>query len=90
MNKNVVFIDRFSEGLDDLTQKQQRCMTTVLKQLSEMKRFSVFEATANDHIARMMDKLVKEKYIEVDNSMGYPWSGVKLTQKGLEHIAEKS
>lgn len=72
----------FDHSQDEVT----LVMTTVLKQLSQMKRFSIFEATANDHIARMMDKLVKEKYIEVDNSMGYPWSGVKLTQKGLEHI----
>lgn len=82
----VIFIDRFSEGLDDLTRKQQRSKVEVLKQLSKMNRFSVFEATANQTIAGTMDALCHEELIEIDNSCGFPWSKVSLTDKGKAMI----
>lgn len=81
-----MIIDRFSEGLDDLTRKQQRSQTEVLKQLHKMSRFSIFEATANQDIASTMDKLCAGKFIETDNTCGYPWTKVKLTSLGLEKI----
>ena len=49
----------------------------------------MFEATANDVIARTMDDVIRRKLVEVDNSPGYPWSNVKLTEAGLALIGEK-
>jgi len=79
-----MMVDRFSEGLDELTKKQQSSKSEVLKCLHRIKRFSVFEATANDVIAATMDSLVDGKFIDVDNSCGYPWSNVTLTERGLQ------
>lgn len=84
----VIFMDRFSEGLDDLTQKQQRSEIEVLKCLSKMDRFSIFEATANQGIAGTMDSLMSKKLITVDNSCGFPWSTVSLTPNGLAMIGQ--
>ena len=58
-------------------------------QLSLITRFSIFEATADQRIARSMDFLVQQKYIEVDNSPGYPWSNVKLTKRGHQIIGQQ-
>lgn len=83
-NRPTVFIDRFSAGLDDLTRKQQRDPKRVLEVLRRTKRFSVFEATENQDIARTMTMLRDQKLITVDNSPGYPWSNVSVTRKGLK------
>jgi len=79
----------FTVGLDDLPRRKQRIATDVLRVLHKHGRFSVFEATANDVIARTMDDVIRRKLVEVDNSPGYPWSNVKLTAAGLELIGEK-
>lgn len=84
--KYRVHIDRFSVGLDELTRKQQASAVEVLKVLHAAGRFSVFEATDNDVIAKTMERLVHQKLIEVDTSPGFPWSNVKLTAAGRERI----
>lgn len=87
---DVIYIDRFSAGLDELTRKQQASDVEVLKKLSGMTRFSIFEATENDTIARKMDSLRERKLIEVDNEgHGFPWSGVSLTEAGLALLGGK-
>lgn len=82
---DVIHICSFAEGLDFMRRADQRNPKKVLQVLHQCKRFSVFEATANQKIAAVMDMLVREKYIEVDNSPGYPWSNVKLTKKGMQY-----
>ena len=84
MNDTAVFIDRFSAGLDDLTRKQQASVTEVLAVLDRIGRFSVFEATENQTIARTMTRISKSGYVDMDHSCGFPWTTVKLTDKGRE------
>jgi len=79
----------FSTGLADMPRRKQRYAEEVLRVLHRHGRFSVFEATANDVIARTMDDVIRRKLVEVDNSPGYPWSNVKLTDAGLALIGEK-
>lgn len=85
---DVIFIDCFSEGLDDLPRKKQGDHCAVLNVLHRAGRFSCFEASANQTIARTMDFIIHGGYIETTDN-GYPWTGVKLTQKGLDAIANR-
>ena len=94
----------FSSGLEDLTRKQQNCAVAILKVLKKHGRFSNFEATDNDTIARMMDRLCNKgmtiqkpdgtlieygKLIETDHeSEAYPWTKVKLTDGGERLLAD--
>lgn len=84
-----IFLDRFSAGLDDLTRRQQGSDEAVLRVLDRTGRFSIFEATDNDTIARTMTRLQRAKFIETDNSCGYPWTKVKLTPAGRARIEHK-
>ena len=82
--KIMIFTSCFSNGLDELTRKQQRSDFHVLVTLHRIGRFSVFEATENGTIARKMTDLVRRKLIEIDNSPGFPWSIATLTPSGME------
>ena len=83
---NGVFICSFTSGLDDLPRKQQAQFEPVLRVLEATGRFSVFEATANQTIAKTMTRLMRSGYVE---SMGgaYPWTKVRLTEAGKKLIA---
>ena len=81
---SAVHICMLTAGLDAMKKGDQRFAPKVLRVLHECGRFSVFEATANQTIAKMMDYLDKEGFIEIDISPGYPWSNVKLTAKGKQ------
>lgn len=76
-----MFIDNFSGGLDELTRKQARDEVTVMRCLSKMTRFSIFEVTANDTIANMMTDIVKRGLIETTGGQ-YPWTTFKITEAG--------
>jgi hypothetical protein len=78
----VVHVCSTSSGLDELTRRQQANARIVLAHLEKAGRFSVFEVTANQVIAKMMDRLGDDNLIEVDNSPGFPWSSVELTDAG--------
>jgi hypothetical protein len=94
--KSSVFICSFSSGLDDMKRKDQSDVIKVLRVLSECKRYSVFEATANMTIARMMTRLHHKSYTIVSKdgtkkdygllikSVGgeYPWTKIELTDGG--------
>lgn len=82
-----ICIDRFSAGLDDLNRKQQGDHVAVLRVLHLTGRFSCFEASENQTIARTMDYILHDGLIETTDN-GYPWTGVKLTQKALDLIGE--
>jgi hypothetical protein len=86
-----IFIDRFSVGLDELTRKQQRDKYTVARVLVEHGKFSVFEATANQTIARTVDWLLNTSgWFTTDiESIGYPWTKVMLTDAGKAALAEQ-
>lgn len=100
-----IFICSFSSGLDDLPRKQQGDVVAVLRALKASGRFSVFEATANQTIARMMTRLTHKgctlvdpdgtrreygKLIETDNTCGFPWTKVKLTAAGERLLADEA
>lgn len=78
---NTMIVDRFSAGLDDLSRKQQKDHVTVLRALSKMTRYSVFEATENDSIARTMDYIIKANLI-AHTGGAFPWSNFELTDAG--------
>ncbi|MFZ2306822.1 MAG: hypothetical protein WAW73_20300 [Rhodoferax sp.] len=91
-----VIICSFSSGLDDMKRKDQRDVVKVLRVLAEAGRYSVFEATANQTIASMMDKIchkgctlvgadgVKREYGKLINvtEKAYPWTDIELTEGG--------
>jgi len=79
----------FSSGIDDLPRRKQADDLAVLRVLAETKRFSVFEAGANDTIARTMTRLMASPYLR-DLGGAYPWTHVELTDAGkalLEDMA---
>lgn len=82
MSPSAVFLDSFSVGLDVLTRRQQADVATVLSVLAREKRYSVFEATANQVIATTMDRIVRDGLITTDTSCGFPWTRCELTEKG--------
>jgi len=88
MNAPAFFIDRFSAGLDDLTRKQQGDILIVAKTLAQLGRFSAFEASENTTIARTVTHLARNGWFEFDNSCGYPWTKVTLTDAGSSAIAK--
>jgi hypothetical protein len=85
---NAIFIDSFSSGLDDMPRKDQRDIAKVLRVLEQCGRFSVFEATDNQTIATTMTKLFHSGLIETDNSCGYPWTKVTLTDSGRRYLQD--
>lgn len=87
--RETVFIDRFSAGLDDLTRKQQASVTEVLSVLDRVGRFSIFEATDNQTIASTMTHISNAGYVELDISCGFPWTKVKLTDKGRDLLEKR-
>jgi hypothetical protein len=71
-----------SAGLDDMKRKDQRDPIKVLRVLSQIKRFSVFEATDNAVIARTMTKLF-DWGLAASVGGAFPWTNVEVTPKGL-------
>jgi hypothetical protein len=97
----AVHIDRFSAGLDDLTRKQQADHIAVLRVLARTKRFSCFEASENQVIAKTMDRLLWKECTTVNGvekikhgvllkrtGGEYPWTTVELTDAGKRLISE--
>lgn len=80
--------DRFSAGLDDLNRKQQADMQIVLRVMEKAKRFSSFEASDNDVIARTVTDIFRLGYVK-DMGGGYPWTNVELTDAGRKFLEPK-
>lgn len=84
----------FSDGLDDMPRKQQADPIAVLRVLKRAGRFSAFEASDNMVIARTITNLFHKslmgrgRMLEMDNSMGYPWTKVVLTPAAEQLLAE--
>lgn len=77
-----VFIDCFDEGLGDLPRRKQRDTREVALHLAKAGRFSVFEATANQDIARTITRVLASGWFDTDKSCGFPWTKVALTDRG--------
>lgn len=82
---STMIVDRFSAGLDDLSRKEQKNHVAVLRAMSKMTRYSVFEATENDSIARTLDYIIKKGFIKHTGG-SFPWSNFELTESGRELI----
>lgn len=76
-----VFVDRFTVGLEDLKRWQQRDKFAVARVLAKEGRFSIFEATENQTIARTMEALDRCGWF-VFEPQGFPWTKVTLTDAG--------
>lgn len=99
---NRVIVCSFSSGLDDMKRKDQRDVVKVLRILAQCGRFSVFEATANQTIANMMDKILhkgctlvqpdgsKRAYGLLIKSIGgaFPWTEIELTEGGKQLLED--
>ncbi len=87
MARDTVFVCSFSAGLDDIPRNKRGNRKVILTVLNKAKRFSVFEATFSPAIAKTLDALFKEGYLE---SLGgdFPWTSVRLTKKGLDFLRE--
>lgn len=102
--KRPVFLCSFSAGLDDLPRNAQGDVVQVLRVLQACGRYSAFEASANDTIARMMTRLhhkgctilrdgVRHDYgrlIERVEPSVYPWVRVRLTEGGERLLADEA
>lgn len=98
----AAIICSFSAGLDDLTRKQQADPVAVLRVLKRTGRFSAFEASENDTIARTMTRLIHKGLTTVDDgvhtkrglmlltdtSCGYPWTKCTLTPAAERLLAD--
>lgn len=87
MAKYAMYLDSFSAGLDDMKRKEQGDPRAVLRKLSTMERFSVFEATDNDAIAHTMTLLFKQGYVRDTGKGGYPWTYFEITEAGKAFMA---
>ncbi len=65
----LIFLVSFSAGLDELTRKQQADHMEVLRVLHRTGRYSIFEATKNQTIAKTMVRLLTKSCITVDDGV---------------------
>lgn len=79
--EGYAFIDSFT-ALPELTRKQQRDHVLVLRALSGTDRFSVFDATETQEIARTMTAIESKGWIKTNTSIGYPWVAFEITDVG--------
>jgi len=60
----LTFIDTFSVGLDEMPRRDQRNPLKVLAVMEKAGRFSTFEASANQTIARTVTDLMRGPWVE--------------------------
>jgi len=78
---SVLRVCSFSVGIDEMPRRKQADDLAVLRVLAETQRFSIFEATANQTIARTMTRLMASPYLR-DLGGAYPWTHVEVTEAG--------
>lgn len=80
MNRTM-FIDTFSTGIDEMKRKDQFDPVKVLQVLKSHPRFSSFEASANQTIARTITLLFDRNLLKHLGGQ-YPWTDVEITALG--------
>lgn len=88
-SNGTVHICSFSTSIDEMKRKDQKSMHAVLRVLKEHPRYSIFEATDNDTIARTMDRLQEAGLFERRQPQpAYPWCEATVTEAGLRFLGE--
>jgi hypothetical protein len=78
MRRGRAFINSFDAV--PLTRADLRDYDGFRAKVLEAGRFSVFEATATQPIARLYDRLCRDPLVITDNqSLGFPWTAVRPT-----------
>jgi hypothetical protein len=72
----------FGSALDEMKRRDQGNTVKVLRVLSGIKRFSVFDATANDVIARTMTHIHHDWELIRETGGEFPWIEFELTEAG--------
>lgn len=91
----------FSSGIGDMKRAQQGNVVKVLRVLKKCGRYSAFEASENDVIARMMTRLHHKGYSVIRDGKrvdygkliettggDFPWTKVRLTEGGERLLAD--
>jgi hypothetical protein len=81
MRTDVIRLCSFTTGLDELPKKSQGSIKAVLRFLKASKKISIFEATANQVIAKTVDKIYNKKLVDA-KIVGFPWHEIRLTAAG--------
>lgn len=97
----TAIICSFSSGIDDMKRADQRDVVKVLRVLKRCGRYSAFEASDNDVIARMMTRLHHKGYTVIRDGQrvdygkliettggDFPWTTVRLTEGGERLLAD--
>lgn len=82
------FVCVFTVGLDELPRRAQKDPVLLAREIAKHGRFSAFEATANQTIARTVDKVMAAGWFRQLESE-YPWTRVELTKKGRKALGIK-
>lgn len=86
--EGACFLDSFS-SFNHLTQRQKKSPIWLLRSLYPKGRFSVFEATESNSIAKSFSKLSEWGWIK--NLGGqYPWIEVEVTEKGAKALRKEA
>lgn len=102
MKKSMSIICSLSSGLDDMKKVDQRDPIKVLRVLAACKRYSIFEATDNQSIARTISRMHNKAYVQImpDDTRKnygilikttggqYPWTEIELTEGGVQLLAD--
>ena len=101
--KTSVIVCSFTSGLDEMKRKDQGDAVKVLQVLERTKRFSVFEATANNTLARTISNIMSRGYSVIIRESGerrdygklvertggaYPWVNIELTDGGKRLLSD--
>lgn len=82
-----IIVCSFSTGIDEMPRKDQRDHLKVLRVLARNKRFSVFEATSNQAIARTIAYLINKSGLVKTVGGDYPWTNIEITDAGADALA---
>ena len=73
-----------TSGLEDIPRNKRGNYLHVLTCLSTLDRVSIFELTYSQTLAKVCDNIRSFGWVEFDNSIQFPWVGVKMTNAGWE------
>jgi hypothetical protein len=75
----AVYICKFSgDAFDSLSARDRRDYQAVKAAVLADGRFSAFDATSTDALARIFDRLEKDPEVEMGRGEGYPWITIRL------------